>query len=58
MSLASGHSVETLDDEQQQQYNKDLSGCWNNVIRLQPGNWIVHKNFLKLHDELYNFKVG
>ena len=57
MALASGHTFDTLDEELQQQYNKDFPGIYNDVIRLQPGNWIMLKKYLQIQDKVYNFKV-
>lgn len=58
MSLASGHTYEHLEDELQQQYNKDLPGALNDVIRLQPNGWILAKNYLRLQEMVYNFQVN
>jgi len=54
--LASGQRWEELSDEERRQYAVDLPGSWRDVIRLQPGGWIMTRQYLDYQERVCNFK--
>jgi len=54
--LASGQRWEELSDEERHQYAIDLPGVWKDVIRVQPGNYILVRQYLQFQEKVYNFK--
>ena len=57
MKLASGHTYEEMDAVKKKRYQKLHKGFINDMIYLNPGRWVVTKDYLKFQEKVYNFKV-
>lgn len=57
MQLDSGHEATFLEGEELAQQQKDFSGYRKGLVRLNPGRWMLAKNFTKVANDIYNFKV-
>ncbi|XP_071519222.1 sulfotransferase 1 family member D1-like isoform X2 [Panulirus ornatus] len=56
MPLASGHTVETLQEEELQRHVEIFKGHTTGLVRLIPGRWCLPESYVKFADALYNFK--
>ena len=58
MEISSGykiHEVSEEDKEERAKYYKGFNA--KNIIRVTPGNWLLHSGFKDIADTLFNFKV-
>ena len=57
MKLASGHTFEEMPPGVKEEYQKYVTGEVNDMIILQPGGWVVSREYLHFQRKLFDFKV-
>ncbi|XP_066979277.1 sulfotransferase 1A1-like [Macrobrachium rosenbergii] len=57
MQLDSGHDYKVFDEEKMEHIRKNFKGFEEPLIRLNPGGWVLPKEYLKFANKIYNFEI-